>query len=166
MNVSGQLPTPFAVDSAYRRARVFRLSSDAMYRLAMNSDLGRRIIELANVMDPVRRAALQREVFAPQYVLHPKNDPDVVGLDAYIERTSPVHYLDAMEFFLDDLIDTPEGFVMRYHWTAEYKGQPIGNNAIEINRVEDGLVVETWNAQDRLSVIEQISAIDRSASEA
>jgi hypothetical protein len=131
----------------------------------MNSDLGRRIIELANVMDPVERAVLQREVFAPQYVLHPRNDPDVVGLDAYIERTSPGQHPDAMRFFLDELIDTSEGFVMRYHWTAEYKGQPIGNRAIEINRVEDGLVVETWNAQDRLSVIEQISAIDESTPE-
>jgi hypothetical protein len=131
----------------------------------MNSDLGRRIIELANVMDPVERAVLQREVFAPQYVLHPRNDPDVVGLDAYIERTSPGQHPDAMRFFLDELIDTSEGFVMRYHWTAEYKGQPIGNKAIEINRVEDGLVVETWNAQDRLSVIEQISAIDGSTPE-
>ena len=105
-------------------------------------------------------------MFAPQYVLHPRNEPDVLGLDAYIESTSPVRLFDAMEFVLDDLIDTPQGFVMRYHWTAERKGQPIGNDAIEINRVDDGLVVETWNAQDMLSVVEQTCAIDRSASEA
>ncbi len=117
-------------------------------------------------MDPARRAAAQREVFAPDYVLHPRNDPDVTGLDAYIERTSPNQLFDSMEFFLDDLIETADGFVMRYHWTAGYKGQPIGNKAIEINRVADGLVVETWNAQDTCSVIQQISAIDASAPEA
>ena len=132
----------------------------------MNSDLGRRIIEAGNITDPARRAAAQREVFAPHYVLHPRNDPDVVGLDAYIQRTSPSQqFFDSMEFFLDDLIETADGFVMRYHWTAAYKGQPIGNRAIEINRVADGLVVETWNAQDHWSVIQQISAIDASAPE-
>ena len=126
-----------------------------------HSDLGRRIIEIGNVLDPDSRAALQREVFAEDYVLHPCNDPEVVGLDAYIERASPRNsFFDAMQFHLDDVIETPDGFVMRYHWTAEYKGQPIGNKAIEINRVAGGLVVETWNAQDRHTVLTQIAAID------
>ncbi len=48
--------------------------------------LARRIAELANTADADAFAAGVRTVFSDDYVLHPRTDPDVVGVEAYIER--------------------------------------------------------------------------------
>ena len=41
---------------------------------------------------------------------------------------------------------------MRYHWTLTSEDGRIGNAALEINRVADGQVAETWNYQNPAGV--------------
>jgi predicted ester cyclase len=121
--------------------------------------LAGRIMELGNTADDGTRAAGIREVFADDYVLHSRLGGTVVGVDAYIERIAggrlPDHH-----FAMDDLIVEGDRFAMRYHWTATHGEGQIGNEALEINRVANGQVVETWNYQDMLSVLGQLGVIE------
>ena len=61
---------------------------------------------------------------------------------------------------MDDLIVQGDRFALRYHWTATHGDRQIGNEALEINRVANGQVVETWNYQDMLSVMGQLGVIE------
>ena len=61
---------------------------------------------------------------------------------------------------MDDLIVQGDRFALRYHWTAPHGDGEIGSEALEINRVEHGQVVETWNYQDMLSLMVQLGVIE------
>src|SRR5262245_61173103 len=116
--------------------------------------LARRIMELGNTADDDVRAEGTREIFAPDYVLHAAGGGTVVGVDAYIERiASNLGGLPGMHFEIDDLVAHGDRFALRYHWTAPHGDGEIGNQALEINRVENGKIVETWNYQDRFSLM-------------
>ncbi len=123
--------------------------------------LARRIMELANTPDDDARAAGTREVFAADYVLHSAGGGTVVGVDAYIERIAAnLGGLPGMRFEMDDLVAHGDRFALRYHWSAPYGDGEVGNQALEINRVENGKIVETWNSQDRLSLMVRLGVID------
>lgn len=118
--------------------------------------LARRIAELANTADADVFAAGVRMVFSADYVLHPRTDPEVVGVEAYIERLlgarsgAPPDW--TYDFVIDDLVVGTDRFAMRYHWTLTSEDGRLGNAALEINRVADGQVVETWNYQNPAGV--------------
>jgi SnoaL-like polyketide cyclase len=61
---------------------------------------------------------------------------------------------------MDDLVAHGDRFALRYHWTAPHGDGEIGNQALEINRVENGKIVETWNYQDRLSLMVRLGVLD------
>lgn len=115
-------------------------------------------MDLANIDDDVERAAGIRQVFSADYVLHPRTDPDVVGVETYIKRLEGSR-MPNMRFAMDDLIAQGDRFAMRYHWTARHGGGHVGNAALEINRVANGQVVETWNYQDMMSLMIQLGVI-------
>jgi SnoaL-like domain len=118
--------------------------------------LARRIAELANTADVDVFAAGVRMVFSADYVLHPRTDPEVVGVEAYIERLlgarSGLPPDWTYDFVIDDLVVGTDRFAMRYHWTLTSEDGRLGNAALEINRVADGQVVETWNYQNPAGV--------------
>jgi predicted ester cyclase len=80
----------------------------------------------------------------------------VVGVEAYIERLmgtrSGIHPDWTYDFVIDDLVVGTDRFAMRYHWTLTSEDGRLGNAALEINRVADGQVVETWNYQNPAGV--------------
>jgi hypothetical protein len=114
--------------------------------------LARQIAEFANTADDDEFAAGVRMVYSADYVLHPRTDPAVVGVEAYIERLMGGRRLRSSgaswDFVNDDVVVGTDRFAMRYHWTLTSGDSRIGNAALEINRVADGQVVETWNFQD------------------
>ena len=118
--------------------------------------LARRIAELANTADADELAAGVRMVFSADYVLHPRTDPEVVGVEAYIERQlglrSGLPPDWTYDFVIDDLVVGTDRFAMRYHWTLTSEDGRLGNAALEINRVADGQVVETSNYQNPAGV--------------
>lgn len=123
--------------------------------------LAGRIMELANTPDDDARAAGIREVFASDYVLHSRTGGTVVGVDAYIERIAGGHRgLPNKVFVSDDVVAQGDRFALRYHWTAPHGDGEVGSEALEINRVEHGRVVETWNYQDMLSLMVQLGVIE------
>lgn len=128
------------------------------------ADLARRlairVIELANAPDDGECAAGIREVFAPHYVLHSRMGGTVVGVDAYIERIMSGRVgLPNKTFVIDDIVIDADRFALRYHWSALHGSGSIGNEALEINRVADGQIVETWNYQDMLSLMIQLGVV-------
>jgi predicted ester cyclase len=112
-----------------------------------------------NTADDDARAAGIRDVFASDYVLHSRTGGTVVGIDAYIERIAGSRLPDH-HFAMDDLVVQGDRFALRYHWTATHGDRQIANEALEINRVVNGQVVETWNYQDMLSVMGQLGVIE------
>jgi predicted ester cyclase len=126
----------------------------------LSARLARRIIELGNTPDDQERAAGLHEVFAPDYVLHARTGT-VVGVDAYIERiTANLRTFPGIRFSIDDLVGQGDRFAMRYHWTAPHGDGQVGNEALEINRVAHGQVVETWNFQDMLSLMADLGVVE------
>jgi predicted ester cyclase len=123
------------------------------------SRLAKRIMDLGNTPDDEKRAAGIREVFASDYVLHSRTGGTVLGVDAYIGRIAGGRLAD-MRFSMDDLVVQGDRFALRYHWTATHGDGQIGSEALEINRVADGQVVETWNYQDMLSLMGQLGVIE------
>jgi predicted ester cyclase len=130
---------------------------DAFEQLA--AVLAGRVMELANIADDDARATGIREVFAHDYILHSRMGGTVVGVDAYIERLAGGRLPD-MRFAMDDLVVQGDRFALRYRWTATHGDGEIGSEALEINRVADGQVVETWNYQDMLSLMIQLGVIE------
>jgi predicted ester cyclase len=126
----------------------------------LSARLAQRIIELGNTQDDQERAAGIREVFAPDYVLHARTGT-VTGVDGYIERiTANLRTFPGIRFSIDDLVAQGDRFAMRYHWTAPHGDGQVGNEALEINRVADGQVIETWNFQDMLSLMADLGVVE------
>ena len=65
-----------------------------------------------------------------------------------------------MHFEMDDLVAQGDRFALRYHWTAPHGDGEIGNEALEINRVANGKVIETWNYQDLLGLMGKLGVVD------
>ena len=125
--------------------------------------LATRIMELANTADDDVRAAGIREIFTDDYVLHSRSGGTVVGIDAYIERIATnLRSFPGMHFEMDDLVVQGDRFALRYHWTAPHGDGEIGNEALEINRVANGKVIETWNYQDLLGLMGRLGIVDNS----
>ena len=126
----------------------------------LSARLAQRIIELGNTQDDQERAAGICEVFAPDYVLHARTGT-VTGVDGYIERiTANLRTFPGIRFSIDDLVAQGDRFAMRYHWTAPHGDGQVGNEALEINRVADGQVIETWNFQDMLSLMADLGVVE------
>ena len=115
---------------------------------------------LGNTEDDDVRAAGIREVFAPDYVLHSRMGGTVVGVEEYIERIAAGdRSLPDKHFVADDMVAQGDRFALRYHWTAPHGDGQIGSEALEINRVANGQVVETWNYRDMLLLMIQLGVI-------
>jgi len=142
-----------------RRMADDALGSEPFEGLA--SRLAGLIMELANTPDDDERAAGIREIFAHDYVLHSRTGGAVIGVEAYIERIAGnLGNFPGMLFEMDDLIAQDDRFALRYHWTAPHGDGQIGNEALEINRVANGKIVETWNYQDTLALMVQLGVIE------
>ncbi|MFZ4659906.1 MAG: ester cyclase [Caldilineaceae bacterium] len=73
-----------------------------------------------------------------------------------------------MQFFLDATVADGDTIVYHYHWTGthqqELMGIPATGKAVtvygmEMNRVENGKIVECWNYADQMSLMQQLGVI-------
>jgi predicted ester cyclase len=130
------------------------MAEDDLVRLA------HRIIELARTDDDDERAAGIREIFAPDYALHSRAFGTITGVEQYIERIAAGnHGIPNKTWVVEDVVAQGDRFALRYSWTAPHGDGTIGTEALEINRVVDGKIVETWNYQDMLSMLVQLGVI-------
>jgi steroid delta-isomerase-like uncharacterized protein len=110
------------------------------------------------------------EIVAPDYVRHDPSDPVPVSGPEGVKRlvTMVRTALPDMRIEIEDLIAEGDLVVSRYHSTATdtggYMGRPptgktTRTTAIQIFRIMDGKIVESWANRDDLGVLQQLGMI-------
>jgi predicted ester cyclase len=104
--------------------------------------------------------AVAEEIFAPTYVRHDPEGP-MIGLDAIRRYVSTIRadFLD-MHYTADDLIAEADRVVVR--WTATATHTPtkrrITFSGIDILRIQEEKIVESWPCFDGLAIQKKLSA--------
>ena len=108
------------------------------------------------------------EVMTADYVNHLRFGT-VSGLDAFCEFMSGVYsgMPDIAWTILDTRVDG-DRIIYHYEVAGTHQGDIMGSpptgreiriSGIEMNRIEDGKIAETWNYADALSLLQQVGAI-------
>jgi steroid delta-isomerase-like uncharacterized protein len=130
-----------------------------------NKAVVRRYIEEWNKQNP----AGVEELVAPEWVAHgtpPGSSPDLAGL----KQAFPAFFtaFPDLHFVVEDMIAEGDKVVARVTMRGTHRGDFMGipptgkqvsNTGIEISRIEDGKLVETWVNRDDLSFLQQLGAI-------
>ena len=110
------------------------------------------------------------ELVAPEYVIHDRDlAEELRGPDLYRALAEATRELfpDAA-FTVDDTVAAGEKVALRWTMTGTHEGSVVGEEptgrsiklaAIEIDRFEDGQLVETWTQTDVLGLLEQVGAM-------
>jgi predicted ester cyclase len=116
------------------------------------------------------------EVFAPDYVAYFRGEPPIRGRDAFkVSLGAFFEAFDDLVFTVEDAI--AEGDRVAVRWTGtgihagEYRGMPptlrvpstgrrLTFTAIDLYRLEGGLIVEEWNTLDQLELLHQMGAAE------
>lgn len=124
------------------------------------------------VEEVVNRGDLDRipELFAPDYTPHdPSNPARMGGLDGVRQFVGMLHAgMSDLEYTMEDLI--AEGDRVAYRWslkgrhTGPFMGIPATGSAlsmtgIDIIRLVDGKIVESWVSADALGLLRQLGAV-------
>ncbi len=112
------------------------------------------------------------ELIGEAYEMHERDLPDRdAGPAKYrglVEMTRDI--FPDMTFVIEDLIAVDDRVAVRWtmrgtHEGAAYGMEPTGRavemTGIEINRLADGRLVETWTQSDQLGMMAQIGALDQ-----
>lgn len=109
------------------------------------------------------------ELVGPEYVIHDREIADEMrgpGLYKTLASMTREGFPD-MEFTIDDAVEEGNRVALRWMMTGTHEGpmgdmEPTGKRvempAVEINRFEDGQLVETWTQSDILGFMEQLEA--------
>lgn len=111
------------------------------------------------------------ELVHPEYIIHDREIAD--------ERRGPALYktlasmtresFPDMEFTIDDSFASEDKVAVRWTMTGTHDGpmfdsEPTGRDveltAIEINRYEDGKLIETWTQSDMLRLMQQLDVTE------
>ena len=110
------------------------------------------------------------EIVAPSYVRHDPGDPaPAYGPDGVKRLVSMLRTaMPDIQIHVEDVIAEGDLVVSRYHTTSTdtggYMGRPptgktIRTTAIQIFRIMDGKIVESWANRDDLGVLQQLGMI-------
>lgn len=108
----------------------------------------------------------------PDFVIHDRElAEELRGPELYRALASGTREVvpDA-SFAIEDVLEDGDEVALRWTMTGTHEGsiageEPTGRrvelSAIEIDRFEDGALVETWVRSDQLGLLEQVGAVDR-----
>lgn len=116
--------------------------------------------------------AVADELVAPEYLIHDRAIAEELrGPELYKALADSTREIfPDMEFTIDDAISAADTVTLRWTMTGTHEGslfdiQPTGKRvtltAIEMNRFEDGELVETWTQSDMLGLVQQLGATVR-----
>lgn len=116
--------------------------------------------------------AIADELVAPEYLIHDRAIAEELrGPELYKALADSTREIfPDMEFTIDDAISAADTVTLRWTMTGTHEGslfdiQPTGKRvtltAIEMNRFEDGELVETWTQSDMLGLVQQLGATVR-----
>jgi steroid delta-isomerase-like uncharacterized protein len=134
---------------------------------AYNELLGRRYFE--EVWNQGKLDVLN-ELLAPNYVNHTPSTPDPppgpAGLKPIVQAIRQA--FPDLHYEIEDLIATDEKVVMRVRMTGTHRGELFGLPAtgrrvsvgqINIERIEQGRIVEHWRVTDELTLMRQLGTV-------
>ena len=142
-----------------------------------NKALARRALELWSSGKLSDDLSAVDEIYAPTYVNHQHHHPDspdaVRGTEEWKRFMSDFHrafpdFLDT----IDDQIAEGDRVVTRFTSRGTQQGEimgipPTGKQAswtgIEIDRIEDGKIVESWVNWDMMGMLQQLGAVSLSS---
>ena len=132
--------------------------------LTTNKAQSRRWIEVFNERDDAGEA----DVRGPGYVAHaPASlEPEPLGSDAWVQFLAGfVEGFPDLQITIEDAVGEGDLVAQRVHFTGthtgEFQGLPPTNrkvsfSGLELNRFEDGRVVEHWFQLDALGLLQQL----------
>lgn len=115
--------------------------------------------------------AVADELVHPEYLIHDREIADELrGPDLYKRLADMTREsFPDMEFTIEDTVAAGDRVALRWTMTGTHDGpmfdiEPTGKGveltAIEINRFEDGVLVETWTQSDMLGLMEQLGLVE------
>jgi predicted ester cyclase len=116
------------------------------------------------------RPATADELVHERYLIHDRDlAEELRGPELYRALASGTReaFPDAT-FAIEDVVAAGDEVALRWTMTGTHEGpafgvEPTGRtvelSAVEIDRFEDGLLVETWSQSDRLGLLEQLGAL-------
>lgn len=110
------------------------------------------------------------ELVHDAYVIHDRDlAEELQGPDLYNALASSTRELFSdLTFAIEDVVAADDEVALRWTMTGTHDGplfgvEPTGERvelaAIEINRFEDGKLIETWTQSDQLGLMEQVGAV-------
>lgn len=112
------------------------------------------------------------EIVAENCVIHSRTGR-IEGLDNFQPLVKA--FYDAfpdIEWFFDAIVPEGDMFAIHYHWVGTHQGPLMGIPAtgkqitlygMELDRCENHKIVEAWNYQDQMSLLQQLGVIPASA---
>ena len=125
------------------------------------------IVQFTQAHNQKDLATLQKFI-APNFLSHISDHPRPLNRSQYLEGIKRAHQaFSELTFAIEDLISNDEKVAIRLiargRHTGLYQGFPPTNKQVEfigfsIRRIQDGQIVEEWQANDQLSLLRQIGS--------
>ena len=132
--------------------------------------LSRRFLEAFGANDQ----STLKDVLDPDMRLHVSSASGIVDRETHLQGINAFSAaFSNLQLTIKDQIAEGDRVVTRFTWQATHSGDfqglpPIGKqvavDAISIERVEDGRIVERWFIQDVLSLMQQLGTLPQSQS--
>jgi predicted ester cyclase len=134
-------------------------------QLEQNKALARQLTKAQNEND----ASLLKKILSPNFKCHISDVPLPLTREQYIEGVKKSHEsFSNLKFIIADLIAEGDKVVVRViargKHTGKYQGFVISKQKVEyqgiaIRRISKGKVVEEWQTNDQLSLLQQIGLV-------
>ena len=130
------------------------------------------IVQLVEAINRGEIAQVAEQLIAPSLTRHDLTDPEPDG-DEPVGTTDMMRRLRAaspdLQFEIVDIFSSDDRVALHYLMTGTHQGhflgvRPTGSrfqiHGINLYRLEDGKVVETWQLGDVLGFLTQVGAVD------
>lgn len=114
------------------------------------------------------KAEIFNECVAPNFVNHDLPGP-IPGPEGFLQSFGMFEAaFPDLQVHLDEVLAEDDKVITRSHWTGTHKGDfmgvPASGASVEVNfidiwRIEDGLLAESWVRMDLLGLMPQIGAV-------
>jgi steroid delta-isomerase-like uncharacterized protein len=139
-----------------------------------NKDLIHQAFEEWNVVngDIAKMRSLYEKYYGADFIYHNMSGGDMSREKAMQENAASIASFPDIKYSIDDIIAEGEKTAIRFTMQATHKGPFMGIPAtgklvvvkgVEVDKIVDGKIVETWDFLDTLGMITQLGIIPGTA---
>lgn len=139
-----------------------------------NKELMRRLYADTELMSPdaAKRRAVHERYAGPSYVYHNNTFGDLNFEQMFKVMNVLLAAFPDIRYSVDDMIAEGDRVATRYTMTATHTGayagiqatgKPIKVNGVEVVRIADGKIAESWDLLDSISMLRQLGALPPTA---